>query len=120
MKKDNVLILLLSLIGLTIGGCSQPWEIEKKRGGVEKNQQQKSSPFNQELKAILSDHKNNKNELKKLIKELYDKQVELKEDLAKDGTFTKQELTLLFQIAKELRLPIVVAESNFGICEFTQ
>ena len=71
--------------------------------------------FKERLRNILDD---NRNDAKRLIEELYEGQSELNDDLTTGGIFTQDDLEALFEFAKELSLPIIVAKNDHGICEF--
>ena len=90
---------------------------------AEQRNQQQVLPFKERLRTLLNyyiegNDASKESWLKKQIKESYDKQDELVDDLATNGMFTNEELIWLFNTAKELKLPIIAATNNHGICEF--
>ena len=119
MKRS---IVLLSLLSSVMMFSPQSMGMEESKEGIStvgKGGQLEASSFTQELRSIVDNHGNNKDQLQQRVKKQYDDRIELQEDLIKDGGFSNDERTLLFDIAKELNLPIIVGTDSHGISLFS-
>ena len=119
MKRS---IVLLSLLSSVMMFSPQSMGMEESKQGIStvgKGGELEASSFTQDLRVIVDNYGNNKDQLQQLVKKQYDDQIELQEDLIKDGGFSNDERTLLFDIAKELNLPIIVGTDSRGISLFS-
>ena len=117
-------IVLLSLLSSVMMFSPQSMGMEESKQGISTvgKKYPGASPFTQELRSIVDNHGNDKDQLKTRVKELYDGQIELQEDFEdfmEKGGFSNDERTLLFDIAKELNLPIIVGTDSHGISLFS-
>ena len=115
-------IVLLSLLSSVMMFSPQSMGMEESKQGIStvgKGGELEASSFTQDLRVIVDNYGNNKDQLQQLVKKQYDDQIELQEDLIKDGGFSNDECTLLFDIAKELNLPIIVGTDSRGISLFS-
>ena len=119
MKRPIVLLSLLSSVMMFSPQSMGMEESKEEASTVGKGGELEASSFTQDLRVIVDNYGNNKDQLQQLVKKQYDDQIELQEDLIKDGGFSNDERTLLFDIAKELNLPIIVGTDSRGISLFS-
>ena len=119
MKRSIVLLSLLSSVMMFSPQSMGMEESKEEASTVGKGGELEASSFTQDLRVIVDNYGNNKDQLQQLVKKQYDDQIELQEDLIKDGGFSNDERTLLFDIAKELNLPIIVGTDSRGISLFS-
>ena len=119
MKRSIVLLSLLSSVMMFSPQSMGMEESKEEASTVGKGGELEASSFTQDLRVIVDNYGNNKDQLQQLVKKQYDDQIELQEDLIKAGGFSNDERTLLFDIAKELNLPIIVGTDSHGISLFS-
>ena len=115
MKKNTILLSLLCCVVTITPLLVMEGHSSSLLGKRTHTDRISTQSFKENLKTILDDNRGN---VKDLIKGLYDEQIELNDDLATGETFNQEELRALFEIAKELDLPIIVATNSHGICKF--
>ena len=113
MKKNTILLPLLCCIVATAPLFATEGHSSSSVGAH--GDRMPTQSFKEKLKAILVDNPDNG---RRLIKELYESQDELHDDLATGGFFTQEELQVLFHFAKKLGLPIIVGKGREGIVHF--
>ena len=113
MKKNTILLPLLCCIVATAPLFATEGHSSSSVGAH--GDRMPTQSFKEKLKAILVDNPDNG---RRLIKELYESQDELHDDLATGGFFTQEELQVLFHFAKKLDLPIIVGKGREGIIHF--
>ena len=112
MKKNTI---LLSLICCIVALKTTPLLAREGSPLGKGTYKMFTQSFKGKLKAILVDNPDNGG---RLIKELYESQYQLHDDLATGGFFTQEELQVLFHFAKKLGLPIIVGKGREGIVHF--
>ena len=112
MKKNTILLSLLCCVVTITPLLVMEGHSSSLLGKRTHADRMSTQSFKENLKTILDDN------VKILIEKLYKEQEELDDDLATGGIFNQEELRALFEIAKELKLPIIVATNSHGICKF--